>query len=255
MEENDSFRKTIRHLQAVVKTQKQMIRELQPNNLQRMKSRIKDLRTEIQAYRTVRRELTIAKEKLSKEKTQAKQARESFLRQSRKQKQKLKKEKEENARLKNEIQALHEELIVASGHLTETRVKHESNRFTDEIRKTVLQLQAEANVPASKCAAVIRIVSGTLYGQHFADKELPCTQTSINISDEGQVLGKIQATEKILASKNSTLHTDGTSRDHRKIVSQQITLDSGEMLSFGFMNVATEDAAPAGRDDQSLLQV
>ena len=88
MEENGSFRKTIRHLQAIVKTQKQMIRELQPNNLQRMKSRIKDLRTEIQAYRTVQRELTITKEKLSEEKTQAKRARESFLRECRKQKQK-----------------------------------------------------------------------------------------------------------------------------------------------------------------------
>ena len=243
VEDNGSFKKTIRHLQAVVKTQKQTIRELQPNNLRRMKLRIKDLRTEIHAYRTVRRELTTVKEKLSEEKTQANRARECFLRDCRKQKQKLKLEKVENAHLKNEMQAPCEELIVASGHLTETRVKHESNRFTDEIRKTVLQIQAEANVPASKCAPVIRIVSGTLYGQHFADKELPCTRTSVNISDEGQVLGKIQATEKILASKNSTLHADGTSRDHRKIVGQQITLDGGETLSFGFMNAATEDAA------------
>ena len=87
VEENGSFKK-IRHLQAAVKTQKQTIRELQPNNLRWMKSRIKDLRAEIHAHGTVRREMTTVKEKLSEEKTQAKRARESFLRVCRKQKQK-----------------------------------------------------------------------------------------------------------------------------------------------------------------------
>lgn len=37
----------------------------------------------------------------------------------------------------------------------ETRVRHECNRFTDDMRKTVLRLQAESNVPASKCSFVI----------------------------------------------------------------------------------------------------
>lgn len=36
---------------------------------------------------------------------------------------------------------------------------------------------------------------------------------------------------------------DGTSRDMRKIVGQQITLDTGETLSLGFTPVASEDAA------------
>ena len=57
------------------------------------------------------------------------------------------------------------------------------------------------------------------------------------------MLAKTQATEKILSVSDCTMHTDGTSRDSRKIVGQQITLDTGETLSLGFTPVASEDAA------------
>lgn len=57
------------------------------------------------------------------------------------------------------------------------------------------------------------------------------------------MLAKIQATEKILSVSDCTMHMDGTSRDMRKIVGQQITLDTGETLSLGFTPVASEDAA------------
>jgi len=94
-----------------------------------------------------------------------------------------------------------------------------------------------------KWVQLIKIVAENMFSRHFLNSELPCIQTAINIADEGQVLAKIQATEKMLSVSNCTMHTDGTSRDSKKIVGQQITLDTGETLSLGFNPVASEDAA------------
>ena len=139
-------------------------------------------------------------------------------------------------------------------NVAQTRVKHENNRFSDAVRKTVLELQGDANVPASRCSAVIKIVSANMFNQHFNDSDLPCLQTAINIADEGQVLAKIQATEAILSASNCTIHTDGTSRDTKKIVGQQITLNTGETLSLGFTPVASEDATTLLEMTTSQLQ-
>ena len=47
-----------------------------------------------------------------------------------------------------------------------------------------------------------------------------------------------------MESTNITLHTDGTSRQKKTYIGQQLTLDSGETetLSLGIRTVATEDS-------------
>ena len=242
-QENVNLKREIHQLQLTLKQQTQTIRRLQPHKLEKMRRRLRDWKSEVHSSTLLKRNLASVKETLAAEKAQAKKIKESSLRNVWKQKQKLRREREENERLKGVIQALEEEVVMATGRLTETRVKHESNQFTDEIRQTVLQLQADANISASRCATVIKIVAGNLFGHDLSDKDLLCKQTSLNIADEGQVLCQIQAAEKLLSTENSTLHTDGSSRDHTKYVGQQITLDTGETLSFGFTTVAMEDAA------------
>ena len=87
-----------------------------------------------------------------------------------------------------EAQQLPEELNAKCA--AETRVRHENNRFSDEIRKTVLQLQGEANIPASRCSAVIKIVAENMFSRHFLNSDLPCLQTSISIADACKCLQK-----------------------------------------------------------------
>ena len=127
----------------------------------------------------------------------------------------------------------------------QTRTKQGHNQFTDDIRTAMvcLQLQGEGNVAASKCSAVVRIVARHLFKQSLSSKDLPCTQSILNTADEGHVSSKMQAAEAILENESFTLHTDGTSRDHNKIVGQQITLDNGVTMSLGFRQVAVEDSA------------
>ncbi|GFO27461.1 hypothetical protein PoB_005396600 [Plakobranchus ocellatus] len=53
---------------------------------------------------------------------------------------------------------------------------------------------------------------------------------------------QVLTAEKLQQSK-FVLHLDGTSRDKKKIVGHQVTLDNGDTLSLGYTDVATEDAA------------
>ncbi|GFO20613.1 hypothetical protein PoB_004711800 [Plakobranchus ocellatus] len=56
------------------------------------------------------------------------------------------------------------------------------------------------------------------------------SKTAINMVDEGQVISNIQTVEAVLKSSNCTLHSDGTSRDHKKIVGTQLSLDNGDVF-------------------------
>ena len=61
------------------------------------------------------------------------------------------------------------------------------NRLSDSMRITMMGLQ-EAGVAASKCPAVVGIVSQHLFGQ---DLDLPSASTALNMGDEAHVLAKI----------------------------------------------------------------
>ena len=124
----------------------------------------------------------------------------------------------------------------------ETR-KMEHNEFTESVRKTMIQLQGEADVAACKCRQAVQIVGKQLFGQTLSDADLPCVQTVLNMADEGHFMSKLQIAEIVLESKDVTLHTDGTARDHNKIVGQQISLPSGATLSLGFVGVDTENSS------------
>ena len=144
-------------------------------------------------------------------------------------------------RLEADNQALTKELASIQEQEKDT-LRGEKNRFSDNVRKTVMQLQGDGNVPAGKCSKVIQIIAENLFKTTFDDKDLPCLQTAVNIADEGHVLAKIQATEQMLTAANYTLHADGTGRNGQKIVAHQISLDNGSTLSLGFTTVATENA-------------
>lgn len=152
---------------------------------------------------------------------------------------------EENGNLKEQIQ----HLLAAQNENDEPAVQQpvtrlsDKNRFSDDVRRTVLELQGEGNVAASKCNFIIRTVAEHLFGTKISEKDLPCTSSSLNVADEGHFLTKFHASEKIRGAANVTLHTDGTSRQGQKIVGFQVSLDSGETLNLGYTTVATEDSA------------
>ena len=112
------------------------------------------------------------------------------------------------------------------------------NRLSDSMRITMMGLQ-EAGVAASKCPAVVGIVSQHLFGQ---DLDLPSASTALNMGDEAHVLATLQAAQVIMESENATLHTDGTSRQKRQYIGQQVTLADGSLINLGFSEVATEDS-------------
>ena len=110
-------------------------------------------------------------------------------------------------------------------------MKRDKNAYTDDVRKAVLLLQSEAGVAAAKGARAIDIVSSNIFHHEFKES-LPSTQTALNTCDEGFVLSNMQSAEAILSSTNVTLHSDGTSRDQKKVVGHQLTVDSGDHFFF-----------------------
>ncbi|GFS27350.1 nucleoprotein TPR-like [Elysia marginata] len=118
----------------------------------------------------------------------------------------------------------------------------EGNRFSNAIRRTVIALISTCNVSPSQCSKCIQAVARELFGINWTLKDLPSEQTLRDITDEAHVLSKLLMAEKLQQSK-FILHLDGTSRDKRKIVGHQVTLENGDTLSLGYVDVATEDAA------------
>ncbi|GFS25408.1 hypothetical protein ElyMa_001686900 [Elysia marginata] len=94
-------------------------------------------------------------------------------------------------------------------------------------------------IAASKCSEVIQIVSKNMFGRTL---DLPHRTTADLIVEEARALAKLHVAECLKESSNATLHSDGTSRQKKKFVGQQLTLDDGRLLSVGFKEVATEDA-------------
>ena len=74
----------------------------------------------------------------------------------------------------------------------------------------------------SRCKTVMKTVATHLLNTNLDQRDLPCLQTAINVADEGHILTKFQTAEKMQAVENFTLHTDGTSRNGKKIVGHQI---------------------------------
>ncbi|KAK3770779.1 hypothetical protein RRG08_036381 [Elysia crispata] len=157
-----------------------------------------------------------------------------------KKKQILLKELEEKDGLIAELQ----DILAQESQIIRTRTGR-YNQLSDDMRKTIMSLEGDAGVSASKCPQVIDIVSKNLFHQTL---DLPHWTTANKIVEEAHAVAKIHVAEALLENKNVTLHSDGTSREKKKFVGQQITLDNGRTLSLGFVEVAPEYA-------QTLLEV
>ncbi|KAL8606919.1 hypothetical protein ACOMHN_048715 [Nucella lapillus] len=241
-QQNADLQATIDVLQVKMEESQRKVHQMNPMHLNKLEKRLKTARADLRSAVTRQ---TVAERKLEKEK--------NTLQRTRVQTSKLKaaviKTEWQNEELKQEVQELRQivSATTVEGLKAELRAG-EKNRYSDSVRKTVMALQADANVAASQCGKVISIVGQHLFNVDLKEEDLPKLQTCINIADEGHFLAKFQATETILAADNVTLHTDGTSRGAHKIVGQQITLDSGATLYLGLNTVATEDS-------ETLLEV
>ena len=81
---------------------------------------------------------------------------------------------------------------------------------------------------------------------------LPSERTVRRYADQAHILAKMQVAETVLVA-NFDLHVDGTSRDHKKYVGQQVTTSAGS-LACGFTPVAVENAATLVETMLNLLQ-
>ena len=148
----------------------------------------------------------------------------------------------ELVKVKSECAELQGELLVKDSEGLETKLHSRGQPYTEAVEKCVMELVGELDVPTSKCSAVIETVSRWLFNKDISKEDLPSASTATNIVDRAHVLSKYQVAESMVTSEKWDLHGDGTSRDHKKIVGQQITLDSGKTLSTGFSQVAVEDS-------------
>ena len=227
LEEANKDKKTLKEK---IEKQKNKLRKCRVSYVTRLESRINTLKKN-------RNTLNRENAKLKNEIHNCECTKKTLERSLRRQKAKL---KEQEQHLQKLQQQLDFKLQTQSESTMNTRIPEEGNRYNDDVRKTVITLQSEG-VPATKVENVIRSVAKNLFHKNVG--ELPKRQTVTNIfSNEGTILSNIQVAEKVVESEHVTLHTDGTSKDHRKYVGQQLTLSSGEELSLGFQLVAQEDA-------------
>ncbi|GFS13743.1 hypothetical protein ElyMa_003144500 [Elysia marginata] len=157
-----------------------------------------------------------------------------------KQKEKLRGKGIEVASLKKENSDLLTKLSLSEDIDRTVDVKESTkNTYSSNMRQTVIAIMSNVGVSASNVKKCISIVSENLFDHKF--KELPCEKSCLNMLDEAKVISNIQTAEEILSSSNATIHSDGTSRDQKKIVGHQVSLDTGTTLFMGFTPVASED--------------
>ena len=231
---------SVTELKMQCKSQKKEIHSLRPFRVNKLRNTLEKTRRDL---RTAKKIQAATETQLEEEKTNFKRAQVK----ASKLKATVTKLENENAVLKQQVQDLLHEINFAVADSDRSvalpDLRQDKNRFSDQVRQTVIALQGDGNVPATKCNFVIRTVAEQIFGVKYGEKDLPCTSSALKIADEGHFLSKLQATEKILATENCTIHTVGTSRSGKKFLGYQVSLDTGETLSLGFMPVATEDAA------------
>lgn len=145
--------------------------------------------------------------------------------------------------LKNELKETAAVLLDLQSEMIDTRKEGRGAPFRENIQKCVMELVGELDVPTTKVSKIMKCVSKWLHNKDIDQSDLPSTATANNFADIAQVLGKYQLAEQIIQSDRWDLHGDGTSRDSKKILGQQVTLDNGQSLSAGFSPVAGENSS------------
>ena len=135
----------------------------------------------------------------------------------------------------------------------ELREDTSGHPYKKSVEKCVMELCGENDIPTTKVGNVIGVVSKWIFNKNTVES-VPSASTANRMMDRAHVLSKLQVREGISESEGWTLHGDGTSRDGKKIVGQQVTLDSGETLSGGFSNVAVEDSTTLLDNVISMLE-
>jgi hypothetical protein len=122
-----------------------------------------------------------------------------------------------------------------------TLVTKDGNQFNDAVVRCVIQLIGEEGTPACRCSQVIKCVSECLFNFTLDDRHLSSNRLNMRFADRGNVLSKMHLAETILEADGFVLHTDGTSRSDRCYVGKQATISTGQVMSFGYIMVVTED--------------
>ena len=120
-----------------------------------------------------------------------------------------------------------------------TRTDDRGKPYTENVEKCIMHLMGECDVPSTKCSNVIQAVSKWIFQKEVPLSQLPLSSTCVNMRDCAHVLSKYQVAETIQQSERIDLHSDGTSRDHKKIIGQQLNCGHG-ILSTGWSSVATQ---------------
>ena len=139
---------------------------------------------------------------------------------------------------RDEIRQLEEEVTQPQ---LRKQLKDDQGKYTDEVKTCVIQLMGESDVSAAKVGKVIQTVTSHLTGNKLELAELPSKTTALHFADIGHALTKFQIFNEI-TSQRFDLHLDGTSRDHKKVVGHQVTLQDRRQLSLGFTPVDREDS-------------
>ena len=90
------------------------------------------------------------------------------------------------------------------------------------------------------CSDVIRSVSRHLFGVEFDEHSLPSKTTNLRIADQTHSLAKFHIAEE-MANKQYDLYTDGTSKNTKKHIGFELTLEDKKVLSLGFDPAACEN--------------
>ena len=129
---------------------------------------------------------------------------------------------------------------------SEELITFSNGRFSDEMRKTVMDLVAH-NVSINKIPEVIKSVIGGLTSYNAEKIRTPSTGTRKAMLEEALIVAHQHVAESMLKEGvngifGNCLHGDGTSKYSRHYQNFQVTTNSGELLSFGLSEVSDSDA-------------
>ena len=151
--------------------------------------------------------------------------------------------KSEVTRLREEIVKLNVEYMDCRDEVLVTKSDKWGTPYHENIEKCVMELVGELEVSTANASPVIACVAKWVFGKDVPLADLPKSSIATTMIDRAHVLAKIQVAEEMLNSQRWDLHSDGTTRDHNKILGHQITTDKGLSFSTGFCPLTSETSA------------
>ena len=154
----------------------------------------------------------------------------------------------EELNLKSEVKDLKVELACAESQICTEPVepivlplpmKNSDGSFACHVRECVLELITN-EVAADKVAPTMKSVAKHIF--NYTLEDVPQRQCVQNIVDEGQLMYLQYAKERLTNTSHYGIRRDGSTRQKVKIMTTAATLDTGEVVPFGFRRVANETA-------------